>query len=143
MPISQPEKKKFKDFLSMLTINPEFKAAQIKVRAEDIIEVNSKKELPLQMLDLILGAMCFKLNDKNRNKNPETNRRGIRTRKKEALYKHIYSRLSQLRHGFNIGVTTGISEPEDRWKMPYRHWSFIPNNSEIDKTRTKGYHDNE
>ena len=27
--------------------------------------------------------------------------------------------------------------------MPYRHWSFIPNNSEIDRTRTKGYQDKE
>ena len=143
MPISQPEKKKFKAFLSMLSTNPEYKDAHIIVKAEDIVEVNSKKELPLQMLDLILGAICFKLNDKNKFKNPETNRRGIRTRKKEALYKHIYFRLSQLRHGFNIGVTTGISEPEDRWQMPYRHWSFIPNNSEIDRTRTKGYQDKE
>ena len=28
----------------------------------DVAEVNSKKHLPLQVMDVVLGAMCFRLN---------------------------------------------------------------------------------
>ena len=137
LPISEPEKKEFKDFIFRLGDDPSFKAANIKIRKDDILEVDSQKNLPLQMLDLILGAICFRLNDKYKQKAEGTNRRGKRTVLKEKLYKHIYFRINQLRRGFNIGISTGISSPEDRWTMPYRHWSFVPNKVEVDHRKTK------
>lgn len=137
LPISEPEKKEFKDFLYGLKDDPNYKAANIRIKKENIQEVDSKKNLPLQMLDLILGAICFRLNDKHKVKAEGTNRRGKRTVLKEKLYKQIYFRISQLRRGFNIGMSTGLSAPIEIWTMPYRHWSFVPKRVEVDHSKTK------
>ena len=137
LPISEPEKKEFKDFLLGLENEPHYKAANIRIRRDDILEVDSKKNLPLQMLDLILGAVCFRLNDKHKVKTEGTNRRGKRTILKEKLYRHIYFRINQMRRGFNVGVSTGLTSPIDIWTMPYRHWSFVPRMAEVDHKKTK------
>ena len=137
LPISEPEKNEFKDFLLGLENEPHYKAANIRIRRDDIQEVDSKKNLPLQMLDLILGAVCFRLNDKHKVKAEGTNRRGKRTILKEKLYRHIYFRISQMRRGFNVGVSTGLTSPIDIWTMPYRHWSFVPRMAEVDHKKTK------
>ena len=137
LPINEVEKHQFKNYLFKLNEDKRFQDANIKIRKEDILEIDSRTSLPLQMMDLILGAICFRLNEKHRHKLPGTRRRGKRTILKEKLYKQIYFRISQLRKGFNVGVSTGFSVMEDRWTMPYRHWSFIPKDMEIDKTKTK------
>ena len=137
LPISEPEKKEFTNYLFGLGSDSNYKAANIHIRKDDIQEVDSKKNLPLQMLDLILGAICFRLNDKQKLKTEGTNRRGKRTILKEKLYKHIYFRLSQLRRGFNVGMSTGLSSPIEIWTMPYRHWSFVPKRVEVNKRNTK------
>ena len=137
LPISEPEKKEFKDYLHGLRNDQNYKAANIQIKKEDIQEVDSKKNLPLQKLDLILGAICFRLNDKHKIKAEGSNRRGKRTVLKEKLYKQIYFRITQLRRGFNVGMSTGLSSPIEIWTMPYRHWSFIPKRVEVDKRQTK------
>ena len=137
LPISEPEKKEFKEFLYGLGSDPSYKAANIQIKKDDILEVDSKKNVPLQMLDLILGAICFRLNDKHKLKAEGSNRRGKRTVLKEKLYKQIYFRISQLRRGFNVGMSTGLSSPIEIWTMPYRHWSFVPKRVEVDKRKTK------
>ena len=109
----------------------------IRIKKEDILEVYSKKNLPLQILDLVLGAICFRLNDKHKLKSEGAKRRGKRTILKEKLYKHIYFRISQIRRGFNVGTSTGFSAPIEIWTMPYRHWSFVPKMVEVDHRRTK------
>ena len=65
--------------------------------------------------------------------------RGIRTKLKEKLYKHIYYRLNKLRPGINIGVSTGITDMEQNWTNPYAQWSFVPAEVEVDQTKTKRY----
>lgn len=137
LPISESEKNEFKEFLYGLGSDSNYKAANIQIKKEDILEVDSKKNVPLQMLDLILGAICFRLNDKHKLKAEGANRRGKRTILKEKLYKQIYFRISQLRRGFNVGMSTGLSSPIEIWTMPYRHWSFVPKRVEVDKRKTK------
>lgn len=139
MPITQEEKTKFKNFLVRLSEDKAYQEAKIRIKEEDVIEVNSKKHLPLQMMDLILGAICFRLNDKHKEKLPGTRKRGVRTIKKEQLYKHIYFRLSRLRKGFNVGKSTGFSNRIEIWTQSYRHWSFVPKGKTIDKHLTKSY----
>ncbi len=137
LPINESEKKEFKEFLYRLRKEPEYLAANIQIKKEDILEVDSKKNLPLQLLDLILGAICFRLNDKHKIKMEGSKRRGKRTIVKEKLYKHINFRIRQIRPGFNIGMSTGYSSPIEIWTMPYRHWSFIPKMVEVDHHKTK------
>lgn len=139
MPIDQVEKKKFKEYLVHLTESEKFKDAKIRIKEENVYEVDSKQSLPLQILDLVLGAICFRLNDKHKQKLPGSRRRGVRTIMKEKLYKQINFRIRQIRRGFNVGMSTGFDEPFEIWDHSYRHWSFIPKEHEVDGTRTKQF----
>ena len=91
----------------------------------------------LQCLDVVLGAMAFRLNDKHREKPPGKQRRGKRTIAKEKLYKHIRADLP-IYPNFNISETTGKGgDWANLWLHPYRHWKFVPAEHEIDSTKTK------
>ena len=56
---------------------------------------------------------------------------------KEKLYKYINSKIRELHPGFNIGESTGISQIEERWTLPYSHWSFKPSNYVRDTSKAK------
>lgn len=137
MPLKGADSKVFKDYIFGLNFDDGFRNAHLHINREDICEVDSKKHIPLQFMDLILGAMCFRLNDKHKIKDPVTGKRGIRTKLKEQLYKYINQKIRELHPGFNIGISTGITELSDRWNDPYRHWSFKPTNYERDYTKAK------
>lgn len=137
MPLKGADSKIFKDFIYRLNFDEGFRKAHLHISKEDICEVDSKKHLPLQFMDLILGAMCFRLNDKHKIKDPITGRRGTRTKLKERLYKYINQKIREIHPGFNVGVSTGITELSDRWNDPYRHWSFKPTNYERDYSKAK------
>lgn len=137
MPLKGEDKDEFIKYIHNLTFDDGFKAANIHIRKRDISEVNSKEHLPLQMMDLILGSICFRLNNKHKVIDPQTGRRGNRTIAKEKLYKYINRKLRELKPGFNIGESTGIGSVEDRWDYPYMHWSFKPSASVRDFTKSK------
>lgn len=127
----------FKNFILGLNKDPVFKANGIKIQNNDIIEVDSSEHLLLQLLDLILGSICFRLNNKHLIKQADTGRRGKRTILKEKLYKYIYSKISEIRPGFNIGESTGFVSYKDNWEFPYKHWSFKPRNYIRDLSKSK------
>lgn len=137
MPLKGEDSKAFKDYIFKLNTDKGFCGANLHINHEDICEVDSKKHLPLQFMDLILGAMCFRLNDKHKIKDPITGKRGNRTKLKEQLYKYINGKIREIHPGFNIGVSTGVTVLSDRWNDPYRHWSFKPANYERDYTKAK------
>ena len=137
IPLKGKDKETFIKCLYSLNNDPDLDKANIKIRREDIFEVDSKKHLPLQLMDLILGSMCFRLNNKHKHKIEGTSKRGKRTILKEKLYKHINSRIRDIRPGFNIGESTGIEKYSDRWEDPYRHWSFRSTNYIRDYSYTK------
>ena len=137
MPLSGQKNKDFKDVLFGLNKDKSFKTAHLHLKDEDIAEVDSKKHLPLQVMDLILGAMCFRLNDKQKEKAEGKRVRGKRTIAKEKLYKHINMRIREIMPGFNVGISTRIRAKEDVWNHPYRHWSFIPKEHERHGELTK------
>lgn len=137
IPLKGEDKKEFKSFIFRLNNDEGFRKANIHIRESDICEVNSSEHLMLQFMDLILGSICFRLNDKHKIKDAITGKRGKRTKIKEKLYKHINARIRMLRPGFNIGESTGISHIEERWSLPYSHWSFKPNNYMRDLTKAK------
>lgn len=129
IPLKGDDKETFKHFIYGLNKDENFKKANIKIKKEDICEVNSKKHLPLQFMDLILGSICFRLNDKHKIKPEGSRTRGRRTIFKEKLYKHINHKISELKPGFNIGISTGLIKKSDTWNDSYRHWNFVPHNS--------------
>lgn len=127
----------FKRYILALNTEPGFRNNNVSIRDNDIIEVDSKMHLPLQVLDLILGAMCFMLNDKQKVKDVNTGKRGTRTILKESLYKHIRSKICEIKPNFNIGISTGINSLRDRWNHPYRHWDFHPKDHVRDYSESK------
>lgn len=127
---------RFRGYLMGLNASPVFLFSRLSIAAEDLTEVRSHNHVLLQCLDVVLGAMAFRLNDMHKLKPPGKLRRGSRTIAKEALYKHILARIRRRHAHFNIGISTG-SGAGSRWEAPYRHWLFVPGDHEYDNTMTK------
>lgn len=120
----------FKGYVSGLNGSREFRGAGLSIAEDQIAEVDSKEHVLLQCLDVVLGAMQFRLNEKHKEKPEGARIRGKRTRAKEAVYRHINGLIRDIYPNFNIGISTG-GEPEMRWHHPYRHWLFKPADFEI------------
>ena len=128
----------FKGYIHALQETKHFRNNNILIRERDIVEVRSHDHNLLQCLDVVLGAMAFRLNDRHKLKPRGSYRRGSKTRAKEKLYKSILHEIRKWKSGFNPGITTG--KPNglvDLWQQPYRHWNFIPRDFEYDATQTK------
>lgn len=137
IPLRQSERDEFLSHIRSLANDPILKRKGLKIADDGIIEVNSKQHLPLQFMDVILGAICFKLNEKDKLKVEGEKKIGKRTLIKLKLYKHINARIREIYPNFNIGVTTPIRIPSDSWTQVYRHWNFIPKYHTRDVSRTK------
>lgn len=138
MPTVREETAQFKAFVAGLSRNPEMRAAGIRFDAQQIAEVASHDHVVLQCLDIVLGAMAFRLNDRHKAKPEGQHRRGKRTIAKEALYRHIMNRVRAIYPHFNIGESTGMhGEPSNRWRHSYRHWKLIPRDHERDLSKAK------
>lgn len=134
-PDTAEKSEQFKGFLLGLTKTKKWQSIDIK--REDITEVHSHDHVLLQCLDIILGSMSFRLNDKHKEIPKGTSRRGKRTVAKEKLYKAILSEIRKIRPGFNIGVSTRTETLADRWRLPYMHWAFVPSDETFDSSLTK------
>ena len=83
MPDTKRKNKEFKGYIYAL--NDFFFVNNVHIYNEDIAEVDSRNHVILQCMDIILGAMNFKLNNMDKEKMPNSNRRGKRTIAKEKL----------------------------------------------------------
>lgn len=137
IPLRQSERDNFISHIRSLTKDPVLRKTNLSISEDGIVEVDSKQHLPLQFMDVILGAICFKLNEKDKLKKEGENKPGKRTILKTKLYKHINTRIRKLYPNFNIGITTPVRLPSDSWTQVYRHWSFIPKYHIRDTSRTK------
>ena len=136
MPLKGPDRDEFLKSIYHLNELKSFQKANIHINDGDVAEVNSKKHLPLQVMDVVLGSMCFRLNDKHKERGID-GKRAKRNIVKERLYKHIRTRIWSLHSGFNIGVTTPITKKSDLWEHPYLHWNFVPKNFTKNEELTK------
>jgi hypothetical protein len=137
-PDTSPKIGRFKAYLLNLMNLPEFTQVNIRLSAENIAEVRSHDHVLLQCLDIVLGSMSFRLNDKHKEKIPGSRRRGKRTVAKETLYETILREICKIHPHFNIGVSTSTKGDLTRRLLdPYMHWSFVPRSSQFDSSRTK------
>lgn len=138
LPDTQKKIDLFKEHISKLPMTSTFFGKNIYFPYDQIAGVDSKQHSILQGLDIILGAMQFRLNDFHKQKEEGKRRRGKRTIAKERVYKEINRLVRNLHPNFNIGVSTGRPNGEaDTWRQPYRHWLFIPKDHQKDFTATK------
>lgn len=138
LPDTVEKNSRFKDFIYHLQFKEPFNKSNLIIKKEDITEVDSKKHIVMQCMDVVLGAMYFRLNDLHKEKPPGQWRRGKRAIAKEKLYNYINSRIRQIYPGFNIGESTGLKgTSKNKWHHPYRHWKFIPSRHTIDASKAK------
>lgn len=130
----------FRQFILGLNSSPVFRAANLTIREDDLAEVRSHDHVLLQCLDIVLGSMAFRLNDKHKAREPGQRVRGKKTRAKEQLYKSIFKEIEAISPRFKIGISTGTrGDPARRWHDAYRHWRFCPKeHDEFDQPLPKG-----
>jgi len=127
----------FINYIYALQSLPSFEKANLCIRRNNIVEIDSSKHILLQCTDIVLGAMAFRLNDLHREKPEGKYHRGKRTIAKESLYKHIRNHICDMFPNFNIGISTKDGWTDKRWKHSYRHWKFTPKEFEIDESKFK------
>jgi len=127
LPVHGAKASALKQRLHSLEQEPDFRRAQIYVPVRTVAEVRSHEHLLMQAVDVLLGAMQWRLNQQHLRLSPETNRRGRRTVAKDLLFRHVLKAVQRLHPGFNISLTTGTQgDPANRWRAPYRHLKFAP-----------------
>ena len=134
---------KFKGFILGLSDNTAIRTAGgIILENEGIAEVRSHDHIIMQALDVVLGSITFRLNNKHLKKLPGTSVRGKRTVAKEQLYRFILSEIKRVTNkpSFNCGITTALSKFPAigcAWSDPYLHWRFTPRNHRFDSSKVK------
>jgi Protein of unknown function (DUF3800) len=132
LPDTKEKVAQFKRYLVGLNDYRQFKNAKVYIDPNQIAEIESHQHVILQGLDVVLGSMQFRLNDRHLEKPEGDKVRGKRTIAKEKLYKHISRRIRKIYPRFNIGVSTSAQGNADsHWRHPYRHWLFIPSDHEV------------
>ena len=138
IPDTASQNEEFKAHIIGLQSLKAFQKARVKIRQEDIVEIDSKKHPIQQCMDIVMGAMAFKLNKRDRVRKSDSNIRGRRTIAKSKMYAYILKQIRSLgRPNFNIGITTGTNSIESRWSDSYRHWLFEPSSYIEDKSKYK------
>ena len=138
LPDTAERSAQFKGHLHGLQEIHPLRKAKVQIREGDITEVRSHEHVLLQCVDVVLGAIAFRLNDRHKAKIPGSRRRGKKTVAKEQLYKTVLSEIRKLRPGFNVGITTGLGGDQSRlWHDSYRHWCFKGKDTKYNKKRTK------
>lgn len=131
LPAKKEDSLSFKDFLANMQNTSDFKGCALRVSREQIAEVKSHEHVLLQCVDIIMGAMQFRLNNHHKDKPEGSHRRGKKTIAKEKLYKYIRTEICTIHPVFNIGVSTGARGYKNpHWESPYEHWLFYPNRIE-------------
>ena len=126
IPYPLDQRDAFKSHIFSLQKNSHFRKAGIKIRMDDVVEINSGKHSIQQCMDIVLGSISFMLNKKNEEIPSGATERGHRTIAKEQLFFHILEHIKDCNNIelFDISNTTPIAVPKDFWSMPYRHWKF-------------------
>ena len=136
LPDTKKKNKEFKGYIYAL--NDFFYTNNVHIYNEDIAEVDSKNHVILQCMDIVLGAMNFKLNNMDKEKLPGSNKRGKRTIAKEKLYRNILNNIKIIHPNFNIGISTSShGNFANNWESPYRHWCFKSKSSIFVPSLTK------
>jgi len=106
-----------------------FLKSNTKIPRGEFNQLDSKNCILTQAIDLILGAICFKLNEKDKER--IEGRIGNRTRSKIRIYQFISKKIRELSPStiyryFNIGIeTSGGSESCRLLNDKYRHKILI------------------
>ena len=129
LPIGSKKRVEFKRKLMNLPGTESFSDSSIAIRNGDVAEVHSHNHVLLQCLDIVLGAMYYRLNDLHLAIPEGQEDRGKRTIAKDKLYSNIIEHINEVMPNFNIYETTDEYDtkvPDCYWNHAYRHWRYMP-----------------
>ncbi len=127
MPAKKDSSARFKTFLCDMQNTSDLKGCGLRISRDQIAEVDSHDHVLLQCVDIVMGAIQFRLNNHHLEKPEGQHARGKRTIAKEKLYKTILEEINSIHPNFNIGVSTGSRNYNNpHWESPYEHWLFTP-----------------
>ena len=128
LPAKREDCLRFKSYLANMPNTMDFRESSLRISQDQIAEVRSHEHVLLQCVDIVMGAMQFRLNNHHKDKPEGQQYRGKRTIAKEKLYKVILQEICKTHPRFNISISTGMFGRENAyWEDPYRHWLFKPN----------------
>ena len=114
-PVTMYEKvQQFKSYIYGLSKNPAFRKARVIIRQDQIAEVRSHEHVILQCLDIVLGAMQFRLNDKHLQKPLGSKKRAGRTWQKNMYISRSISLCDQF---IQILILELQLAPVETWKI--------------------------
>ncbi len=128
IPDTRTQNDKFKAHIKYLQELSLFRSARIKIKVDDIAEIDSHKHILQQCMDIVLGAMSFHLNKRHLEVQEGFDEPGKKTVAKEELFQYILGLIRQVNNDpdFNIYENTQPETGRARWRVPYRHWKFVP-----------------
>ena len=123
---------RFKAFLSRMATTERFQHLRLEIPQDGISEIDSRDHRIAQMVDLLIGALGYRMNRFHKVIGPD-GRRGKRTEAKDKVIAVVQARLNDF--GIkNIGVTTGTyGRPLAMWHDPIRLWRLVPKEFTLDK----------
>ena len=129
LPDTRTQNDEFKAHLNYLQELSLFHNAKIVIKPWDISEIDSRKHPIQQCMDIVLGAMAFHMNRMHL-ATPDGNSSapGKKTLAKEELFQHILCLIKEANgtQDFDIYENTQPETGRGRWRVPYRHWKFVP-----------------
>ena len=129
LPIGSKKRIEFKRKLMNLPNTESFSDSPIEIRNGDVAEIHSHNHVLLQCLDIVLGAMYYRLNDLHLAIPEGHEDRGKRTVAKEKLYGNIIGHIHEVMPNFKINETTDEYDSNVSncyWNHAYRHWRYLP-----------------
>ena len=104
IPYPLEQRDSFKAHIYSLQKFWQFRKAGIKIRMDDLAEINSGKHVIQQCMDIVLGSMAFMLNKHNLEIPAGATERGKRTIAKEKLFHHILGHIRNLKGYENFEI---------------------------------------
>ena len=112
---------KFKTFL-VKYLNVAKGANSVSLVAKDIEEVDSKKHMILQCMDVIMGLVDFALNSS------AEDRKSIRGKAKWEVWKFVLKKIQAIHPSFCIHATTYPLKSKKGWEDGYKHFVYTKRN---------------
>ena len=110
---------KFKGYLvHNLNITNVFRGNHVKIIEKDIEEVDSKRHMILQCMDVVMGMIDFYLNS------TVEERASKRGQAKVAVCKHILAKIQEIHPDFIVNLTTQPIYSNKGWVDPYKHFAY-------------------
>lgn len=120
LPETKEQCLKFKKLLIRSIIsNKKPNTNKVFIKKQDIVEVDSKKHIILQCMDVIVGLLDFYLNTSS-----EKIEESIRAKAKQNVWDFVYRKILEINPSISFDKTTTPIYSHKGWRMPYQHFVY-------------------